>query len=156
MDDGSKVTLINSILKDNKARSGGAIDNYHGNLIIIDSTITNNTAMEYGDSGAISANNSYLTIINCVFDKNVSVDGGGGVMYCLLSKLKITDSTFRNNIASYDGAIYSDRSDLKITDSMFINNKATSGGAIVDLNNKSLKLDNCEFNNNSPNNVEEF
>ena len=54
----------------------------------------------------------------------------GGAIYCQANGLKITDSTFKGNIADNGGAIYIDGSDSQLSNLRFSNNTAYDGGAI--------------------------
>ena len=71
----------------------------------------------------------------------------GGAIYCRANGLKITDSTFKGNIADYGGAIYIDGSDSQLSNLRFSNNTAYDGGAIYVCGKASIVQ--SKFDSNS-------
>lgn len=61
---------------------------------------------------------------------SVAISLKGGAIYCKANGLKITDSTFKGNIADNGGAIYIDGSDSQLSNLSFSNNTAYDGGAL--------------------------
>ena len=147
IDNGGILTIINSTLKNNTARYGGAINNNNGNITIIDSNLNNNTATgeSSGLGGAIVNNGtgSNLTILNSNLTQNKATGqniGVGGAIYNS-GTLNITQSNLNNNTAigqqnsGYGGAIYNEGGTLTITQSNLTQNTGTGqqegvGGAI--------------------------
>ena len=80
---------------------GGAIYN-NGNLIVTNSTFSDNKASE---AGAIE-NESILTIANSTFSGNTATVGNGGAVYNYFASLTITNSTFSGNAAAQGSDIY--------------------------------------------------
>ena len=93
------VTLDNLSIVHGNMVSGGGIYN-QGELTIINSTLSGNTAQE--DGGGIY-NQGELTIINCTFVNNYAQEGGGGIFNSGDSYLLIEDSTLSNNSTEGDG-----------------------------------------------------
>ncbi|KAM3095758.1 CHAT domain-containing protein [Phormidesmis sp. 146-35] len=110
------------------AGSGGGILNA-GNLVINNSTITNNTT---GESGGGVYNVGDLTIRNANISNNTAAIHGGG-LDTSEGNTTVNDSTFTNNIATIDGGgirISGSEVTLTVTNSQFLNNTAGFGGAI--------------------------
>lgn len=91
--------------------------------------------------GVFSGFRGVLTVNNCIFNNNVSTQGGqfdgGGAIYTKSeSTLNISNSRFTNNRASNGGAINNLLSNLRVTNSVFVGNRSTrpspsgGGGAI--------------------------
>ena len=91
------LVLKNIIITNANSVNGGAIGNL-GNLIIINSTMANNTA-QYG--GAIKNRYGQLTLINSTLANNTSNNSGGAVHNT--GRVIITGSTLANNTATKDG-----------------------------------------------------
>ena len=98
-----ELIIISSTLTENTAVSGGAIFNEKGALTITKSTFTENTA---GCGGAIKNNDARDIIIkNCEFINNISEDNGGAI-HNYSGELTINHSTLTENISRgmvYDG-----------------------------------------------------
>lgn len=146
---GENITIKNITIKNIKfanplMKKGrwSAINNYKGQLNIIDSIFTDN----YGFGGAIY-NEGVLRIVNCTFTNN-SAGRIGGAIHNEAGLIFIEDSIFTNNEAIHDGgAIYSPHGVLKIRRSEFCNNFAGyDGGAIYARDN--LRLIDCTFKDN--------
>jgi filamentous hemagglutinin family protein len=156
----------NSILSNNRAVRGGAIDNTFSNSITIDgSTLSGNIAQEGGaivadrttrltirnsqilgnqaqslDAGAIYASFD-TTIQNTLLQNNVSARNGGAIYS--VSPLNLSSTTIADNRALQGGGIYS-RSSLNTLNSTLSSNVATDGGGLfiesgaAVLNNSTL------------------
>ena len=126
--------------------------------------------------GAVFAENSNLTVINCTFINNkISFDeyGGGAAISCnnfdFDCILKLQDSKFINSTGYLAGAVFADNVIVKncifdnnyaynggaisalnvsVTDSKFNNNKAENYGAAILVENGFVTVDNTEFDNN--------
>ncbi len=121
------LVLADSVLTGNSAMQGGAIDS-SSEVTVTSSTITNNSA-ERG--GGISGNAfSTVTIIDSQILNNTASDGGG--IWARISTTTITGSTISGNSASNDGAgIWARSRAITIADSMISGNSAgDSGGGI--------------------------
>ncbi|MFG6098084.1 DUF4114 domain-containing protein [Leptothoe sp. ISB3NOV94-8A] len=101
---GGKLRLQNTIIRDNQAADdGGGIRN-NGELVIINSSVINNTSIgtttTSGGGGLLNASGASVTIINSTFSGNTARNGGGvrndGI-------LDLTNSTLSGNIASESG-----------------------------------------------------
>ena len=131
------LTITNSIFSYHTADNqfGGAIlNNSTGNLTIIGSTFSNNSAF----GGGAIANYNQLTVRNSTFINNGggSTDSGGAIYTDGASGTltqTITNNTFSGNSANVGGAIWSSRTQT-ITNSTFSGNAAhltsNSGGAV--------------------------
>jgi len=176
--DNCKIKIINSDFANNNLnlsdyylkREGGGIYLINSTSQVINTNFTNNSVNHHSDDfeggGAISSNYGNLTVTQCRFYKNFAEKGGGGI-YSLSSKTKITFCNFTNNIvyskgrASIGGAIFSGTSEISIYNSNFINNQANSsfyspnGGAIYS-NIDNITIEKCNFTNNSLHNRKNY
>ena len=164
IDNGGNLTIINSTLKNNTAKYGGAINNNNGNITIIDSNINNNTATgQNGYGGAIYNNEGgTLNITQSNLTQNTAtgqLEGVGGAIYNTGGTLNITQSNLTENTATgqdgdgYGGAIYNVGGTLNITQSNLTQNNATGqyygyGGAIYNTASGTLNINNSNLNHN--------
>ena len=81
--------------------SGGAIYSDHGTLVITNSTLSGNSAV---NGGGIYGYSGTLTISNSTLSGNSASSGGG--IYNSSSTLTITHSTLSGNSATYGGGIF--------------------------------------------------
>lgn len=73
---GDNIDLLNCLIRNNTARSGGGMANYHGVPTLTGTVFTGNVGM--GDAGAIfSAGITALTLINCTISGNHGQSTGG-------------------------------------------------------------------------------
>lgn len=171
------IFLDNCTFFDNHAQYGGAIYANGGNLTIVNSLFHNVYALNYG--GAIAGNSRLKAIINNTRFFNVkSIDDAGGAIYLLSSSLNaynltianasstfgpaitalrsdlnISNSSFENNTAKYEGgAVYAVYGSISLNSSRFINNYARNGGAIFIDDAGVVNITNNDFINNSATN----
>lgn len=137
--------------------AGGSIFAYRTNAYLINSTIKNSLASEFGGGVFVSGN---LTMINSSIINNTAGYGSG--VYCEYlpfydyGYLTVIDSTFENNTGNnlsggnnLGGAVYSGYA--KVESSRFISNNVTTGpygngGAIYAI--KNMDINNSVFTNN--------
>jgi predicted outer membrane repeat protein len=172
----AKVEIANVTFMNNRAydeNMGGAIYIENGNVIIGNSTFTNNTvgdsyagaiAIEGGsviignstftnnkanyEAGAISISDSNVTISNCTFTNN-SVTDYGGAIDINNANVNITNSTFTNNKANDGAAIRISNSNVNIRNSIFTNNTADYGAISIGFGNGNVNISNSTFKNNT-------
>ena len=109
--------------------SGGVTNS--GNLEIIQSTITGNSAESNG--GIVNTDYGNLKIIESIISDNTARSGsGGGVTNSFFSDLEVVQSTVSgNNTAANGGGIYNTNySNLEIIQSTISDNSANNGGGI--------------------------
>ncbi len=68
----------------------------------------------------------------------IAISLKGGAIYCRANGLKITDSTFKGNIADNGGAIYIDGCDSQLHNLLFSNNTSYEGGAVYVCGKSSI------------------
>lgn len=164
------ITGINFI---NSKSTSSAIYSSYANVSINNCNFYNNSRNNY--SSCIYSLSSNVTVSSSNFENNTGVYGA--VIYSTsTSNVTISNSLFKNNKAKLGGVIYSKNSNYKINRCKFISNNATSsggaiylyaspltsnnndfedntasvyGGAIVQLDNKSIKMSNCNFTGNN-------
>ena len=147
---------------------GSVYSTNESSLFVSDSTFESNTAGSFGGAIAIE-NNSSVTIDNSSFINNNVQDnvfgkignystyrGGGAIVISEWSVLKVYQSRFSKNYASFQGgALLSLRSYSFIHSSRFLNNIAgVLGGAITGVNNSCVITEHSSFINNSVANEE--
>ena len=139
--------IMNCIFTNNVAKEeGGAIcsvDNAD-NLIISNSTFTNNKATTGGAISSYSPN----TVSNCSFTNNTA-DRAGAIWIqganCTVINCKIT-----NNTANRAGAIWIQGANCTVINCKITNNTASDlGGAIFLRGSKNSYVKNCNFSNNN-------
>lgn len=173
---GGNVTITNSEFDGNKALSstasgaGGAVGNYRGGTVTVNST---NFKNNYGSTGGAVYNSSLeqvdgsfttstVKINNSNFTNNYGMTSGGAIY--TYGDATVTGSTFEQNGASNDktvvvgsgGAIYNSGNVstgtvkpagvLTVKNSTFKNNTADSGGAIANLGEATIEKSNFENN----------
>lgn len=150
------LTVTDSLFKKNKARNvGGAIFN-EGDATITDSTFNGNIAADILLGGSAIFNMGTMTITGSKFKNNdaTASDGGaifnfggititetiftnnaGGAIVNWLGDVSLTESTFTENTADFNGAgIYNFLGDVTVTNSTFTGNSANEdAGAIYNL-----------------------
>ncbi len=154
---GGTMTIIDSTVRDNTATggadAGGGIDNYSGSrLTVLRSTIRGNSVGVYG-GGIDNIEGATATIIDSTISGNRTGGLGGGI-YSYNATLTITDSSLRDNAASYGGGLYNnsyqDTSTATITDSAICGNTALQGGGGIDNDNgATLTVTGSTFSGNT-------
>lgn len=156
-------SIINNKRETSAYSFGGGISVHFGYLTVLNTVLKNNSAY-YG--GAIDIQGGETAdIINCTFDKNNAVYYGGAI-YIVTEKssymqyrcnLTVANSTFINNSAYYSGAIFEGEIISNITDGYtlfencsFIENYASSYGGVLFIypnSNSHIKdeFKNCTF-----------
>ncbi|WP_319421655.1 choice-of-anchor Q domain-containing protein [Pleurocapsa sp. FMAR1] len=133
------VTIIDSTISENKAKSGGGISSNFAD--IVNSTINSNQA-EIGAGINIDGSDASSTICNSTISGNTSTALGGGIyLHTLFGSFNtVTNSTIADNSAPEGGGIYQLGSDqINITSSIIAgnvdNNDANGAGIISGGNN---------------------
>ncbi len=102
---GGAVTLNNTSVSHNHAKTGGGIEN-HGTLILNSSTLTANAATQGGGlHNTIGGLSSMTTINNSTITSNAAEVAGGGI-YSQSGTLVISNSHIDGNSAPEGGGIY--------------------------------------------------
>lgn len=152
-----KLTVVDCLFDGNVANSGGAMyfgTDTGGCTVTRCRFLRNRATFLYG--GAMCIHNCsgplLASIIECVFEGNITKAEGGAIMCYNDATLHIRDCTFNNNTCteltvSGGGAIMHKGTLLTLTNCSFSGNSAFRGGA---LNNMSLaaRIANCRFHGN--------
>ena len=130
---GSTATIIESTIRNNSAKVGGAICN-GGVLTIIRSTFNDNTALDMRGGGAIF-NYGTLHVANSTFSGNAATGGVGGAIHVgelvgLVGGAQIDNTTISGNSAAI----------------------GPSGGGIYDVPGEPIYVQNTIIANNIPQN----
>jgi hypothetical protein len=144
LNDGA-VTVTNCTLSGNLALFASAIMNRSGTMVVMDSTLRDNSATFYGGSGIL--NNATLTVINSTLSGNSAFSIGGGIIND--GALTVINSTLSGNSAE-DGGGISNAGTLTVTNSTFSGNSASrDGGGIVNSESGTLIVTNSILSGNS-------
>jgi len=128
----------NATIRKNNPASYRLMNNYPGNILVINNLILEDGGALSGGGGAIF-NSGHLTVRHSTFTSNYAQDDGGAIYVNVNNSgtsLTVNNSTFENNGAVGDGgAIYMDldgsETSLLINNSTFTGNDAgPQGGAI--------------------------
>ena len=148
---GTNVSLSKIAIADGNVAngSGGGILNT-GVLVIDNSIVRNNKAIQSGNGGGIyNTNDSTLTLTNSTIHNNSAIDGGG-VGNGFNGTLSINNSTISQNTASADGGgINNFQGKLKVNNSSIMSNTAGEGGGIGNSSDSGIAiLTNSTVSNN--------
>ncbi len=150
------LTLVNSVIQENRAADGGGIRNI-GTLTVINSTIRDNLAdregepyIECGSGGGIkNANGAILTLINSTVSDNVANGKGGGIDVACEGIATLINSTLSGNRSASMGGGARVNGTLKLTHCTINSNKAREGGSGIHVNNLgTLEYSNTIIANN--------
>ena len=149
-ENGSILTLTNSIFSDNYAADqGGALNVYSSTFTITDSQFISNTANS-NDGGAIRTNEASGTIESNTFTHNESGNNGGAIrLYS--SQLLLDQNTLSDNYAADSGGAVAveGASTITATDNLLYNNTAdSSGGAFYISSSFASDISNNEIYEN--------
>lgn len=139
----SESTFTNNQSRGISNANGGAIAIENGSLDLSSTTITNNSAY-FG--GVIYARyGSQASITNTDFTEN-QANYGGGIYNLVTGQTLILDQvTFTRNTAAEDGGGIHNRAQSAITNAQFLGNSATNGGGMSNLVNDLTTLENAVF-----------
>jgi len=150
--------LFDSTFTANKAINGGAIYNEGGAVnypvTVIGSTFKKNTAINYGEGGAIY-NTGNLKVTTTNFTSNNGTFSSGAIQNNHNGAVAAINSKFLTNTAQFGGAIGNDGY-LSISGSSFIGNIATAGidkGGAAIYNDGKTMVTSCLFTGNKASNV---
>ena len=136
------ITLSNSILISNTADWGGGIFN-HGTLLVISSTISENSARSGSGGGIVNA--GMMMVNDSTISSNSATDNGGGIY--TLGTSTVSNSIISSNSAdNSSGAIYN-LGTITVSDSTITNNSAEISGGII--NGDMMIINNSTISNNT-------
>lgn len=126
-----ELTLIASTISGNSAGSGGGIGTFLGTVTLVNSTVSGNTAQ--GDGGGLFFSGPPMTLIDSTVTGNTAGGNGGGIYN--YSRLMLTGSTVAGNTAEDGGGIYNDRGHVGVVGGSVTGNTAGGdGGGIYSSN----------------------
>ena len=121
--DGSALTVNNSILSANTAFYGSGIYNDRGTVTLYNSVLNNNSATT---GGSIYNNDGILTINNSTLNGNSTSSFGGGIFNT--GAMTIVNSTLSGNSTGYSGGGISNNGTATIINSTLSGNLVTNDG----------------------------
>ncbi len=149
------LTISNTTISGNTSASRGAgiyndydyVYSTGGSVTMTDSSISNNTATDWG--GGLYTRGGTTDLTSTPFTNNTSSTNGGGIYGGYGATLIVNDGTFSGNSATNNGgAIYTENGHiLTINDTSFSGNSSTYGGAILAFGTTTVT--NSTLNNNS-------
>ena len=149
----NKVKIVDSSFCNNSCKNESLIYNKF-DLEIINSEFVNNQTQS---SGAVLLNSRYsdrskVSIKDSFFNSNYSEKDGGAIYN--ESKLEIVNTEFiKNHSNLYSGAIFNKEGMMDLKNCIFKGNDAHKAGAIWTSNKNNLKIRNCSFEDNEPNDI---
>ena len=132
---GANVAISGVVVADGTSPSGqgggGLKAGAGATVALADCAFTDNVASEGG--GAIDFGTGTLTVVRCVFARNVSIASAGAAIRSGKSAIvTVADSVFEDNDAGdHVGGAMLVGAALTVTGSSFVDNRALSGGAIA-------------------------
>ncbi len=149
--DGGKLSINNLTLTEGK----GAIKAVNGGDVYVNnSRFIDNFSSGGGGAILIRSSGSELVVNNSSFFGNrtedSSTDGSGGAILSHGPSSAISNSSFVNNQAQFEGGAIdtSNTGQVKIANSSFVDNRARSGGAINTANGGRVDITNSTFSGN--------
>ena len=143
-------SLNTRFIKNRSKIFGGAVSN-SGKANLKDCYFENN----FSESGGAIHNmvSSTLNLIRCDFNENTANENGGSILNW--GKIDLKNNVFCRNAANYAGAIDNQKGGtVDASNTEFNKNTAKINyGAIFTAKNNDLKVDNCNFNGNEPNDI---
>jgi parallel beta-helix repeat protein/predicted outer membrane repeat protein len=151
---GAFLTVSGAVITGNKALSTGGVGGGIGNagdgpVTILNSTLANNFAGEFGGGFGDENAQGSLTVLNSSFLNNTTVGIGGGIASG--GPVTILNSTVANNFAGATGGGFGDENaqdSLSATNSTFLNNTATGNGGGIAVSGTLTSLSNTEIDGN--------
>jgi len=102
------------------------------------------------EGGGIFISNSEVTVMDCIFSFNDSINGNGGGLACADSNVSLVNCRFFKNNALFGGALGCLNSDLVVQGSSFMENNVSGGnGGAVECVGSRLKMDDCTISGNT-------
>jgi hypothetical protein len=127
----AKVTILNSRVDDNKARSGGGVYVRSDATLIADGSSFNfNQATAY--SGGAVFNEAAATITNSTMSNNTAASSGGALENYLNGVLSLTNVTLSSNAANFGGGISNTKANGTLTNVTITGNYASYSGGGID------------------------
>ncbi|MBD2757433.1 putative Ig domain-containing protein [Spirosoma validum] len=144
--DGSTLTVTNCTIQNNQSTDLGSIYNY-GSLIVTNCLFTGNTSRQ---GGGIYHEGTQLIISNSTFTNNSTTVYGGGI-YSRLGNTTITNSLFTGNQTNGQGAAITFSGNATLTNCTISNNRADSNGGGIASFSGSQTLINTTITSNTGN-----
>lgn len=151
--DNGNLTIVNSILKGNSSRQGGAIYvSDGGSLKIMDSKLSQNTSTGNSKGGGAICGDEYaiVRILNCDITSNSSEDDGGAIFADAKCDLFVINSCFKDNSSHKSGgAIYKFLAGFfNVNGCRFTGNSSKGNGGALHNHVASLNVANSQFSDN--------
>jgi Ca2+-binding RTX toxin-like protein len=122
-----KLSISNSILKENSASFGGGIFNSSVGTIerITSSTISGNSGLQFGGGIFNQSSGEIKDITNSTIGNNSAITAGAGIFNQTNGKIAITSSTISTNNAYHGGGIYNEEGTIKAKNTIIAGNIAS-------------------------------
>src|SRR6266481_7689741 len=128
------VTIANTIISDN---SEHGIYNDGGYVMILNSTLTGNSAGQASDGGGISIGSfktpGGVTVVNSTISGNSASGGGGGIAISYGGVTLVNSTISGNSAGDAGGGIANYTGGVQVANSTISGNSAASGGGIYNV-----------------------
>lgn len=143
----NNVTILDCYILDNNGTlEGGSVHITGNDTKILNSNFTGNIAMK-GNGSAVYILGSRTLVEDSLF---YNQESARGTIFIIGDHSNITDSTFRNNVASIDGAaVYIRGNNTQIDKTQFVGNTAELYGGAVYIEGDNSIITASNFNNNN-------
>jgi hypothetical protein len=145
VDDGWMSVQRSRFVNNSNNGPAGVAYIFLGSLLISDTNVTGNVAMQ---GGAFHVRFAELHFSNCTIAENTASDSGGAV-HSMYSNVTATTTTFKRNSAAVGGAWSSMNDTLSLEGCNFAANHAYLGGALHMTSNCSAAVTSTTFANNT-------
>lgn len=143
------LTLDHCIVTNNRAASGGGVDNFQGTVNIINDTILSNNEATTDDGGSIYNNGGQVLVIDSTITTSTAHNAGGGIYNTSAGNITLTRTIISSNQAGDGGGTYNaNSSSLSARYCSFTDNSATDQGGGVDNTDGILSIFSSTFANN--------
>jgi predicted outer membrane repeat protein len=146
---GGRPTIANCVIRNNCGSWGGGM--YSMAATTVSACTFRENLVDYGGGGALVADQTSLTLIGCLFDRNHANPSsdwdhlGGGAVFGMLATVNVTNCVFTSNSSTeLGGAVNSLWTSTTLTNCSFSGNHARNAGA-VSLWGSQNAVTNCAF-----------
>ncbi|MGB5485806.1 MAG: choice-of-anchor Q domain-containing protein, partial [Lysobacterales bacterium] len=144
------LSVDGTVMANNTAgRRGGGVANNIGMVVIIQTEIAGNTAVE--DGGGIyhtgtNAENSVMTIQSSLIRENVAQNNGGGLWS--YRPVQLSDTRIVGNAAADGAGVHHSNNDFTGTNCTIAENLASGNGGGMHITARPVMLDSCTISGN--------
>ena len=143
------IAVNGDVLKGNLAQTGGAMCIYRSDLLIVNTTLTNNSAT--GNGGVIKSTDSHVRIFILNTLEANRAGGNGGTIHADGGVVVIAGSSLTNNSGADGGILYAKQAAITIIRVTLNHNKAMKAGGIMYIQGERVSITDTLICNNTAN-----